>query len=474
MKTINRALRKKDIKDEITMPRGKIVLIIEITDGEIRLLSYQKGIGFKRKNPDKYGYWSIPLAKHIFLNGILQDEVKLAEIFRNFRVEHFKGKNISAVLLLPFYNGLIREFTLPWIRPKDRASAVRYYIQEEVPVPFTELIYDYRVIEEKKDDYLKIQVTAAKKAIVNQYIKCLEEAGYKLQSIEYAVTAAGYFFNRIGLGDFIYSQDIGDGKIQFVFYKKFVPFIIRNIPEEHPDIHKYLVYLGIREFELPVEFVISDKSSFAQQFADLLVTAGLAKSRMEPDFQEEHSDIQKIVDLEGGAVFALLGSLLRIKNNLEGVNFYQNFLVHKHLKILTATAGVLACGIFLLWQLVWFPLYSEFKVFQEEKAYLNKQYAELKQSSQFLLVQEWKKLESLRLKNNMEILKEVMNCTGDQINIKRLNYKQGTLYLWASCSNNSELEVFVRDLRKSGWQEPVLTNYKYDRDGIVFCLSSKK
>jgi type IV pilus assembly protein PilM len=197
----------------------RYLLFIEIDLHEIRFLMEKRSLG---KKSSELIYQNVPWPEGNALEDIL----------RAYRRLFPEKKKIAAFLLIPFENSIIREYRLPWMPKRQRDSAVRYFLQHEIPYITEEFVWRYQVTGEKTGESISIQVTACRKETVRFYSQILLKTGYTLKGMEYSPWALGGIFCReaaAAAAATICLAKSGKDALQFTLYKGRIPQLIRKI-----------------------------------------------------------------------------------------------------------------------------------------------------------------------------------------------------------------------------------------------------
>lgn len=441
-------------------------LSIEVTAREVRFLLWEKNFW---RNPAKVSYLSIPFKQKAEETDNRFDFKEFVEIIREYRVDYLGGKKVPVYLLIPFHNGLIREFKLPWMRRSDRDSAVKYYLQYEIPGLADELVYYYQIIEEKQSEYLTIRVNAVRKDFINAYADCIKQAGYNLKGIEYSVTAFGEILESQAEKRILSLHELKENTVQFVLYKDAVPELIREFNVSQDDINKYQIYLGLDE-QIPIDGIITDSSVQAERIAKVLIDDGLALEKVEIS----HTQLSKMISSESKSIgaAALIGKIQKLgkKNNRD---FYHSFLRLIKVKMAFFGLSLVLVSIMIMGSLVWYPLFTDYIDSQKEIESLEERYRYLQDEQKEDVLTNWKEAQEQSQVDLGKIQKGITNLR-DDVSLTRLDYKQGTLYLWAECHEESSITKLIGNLVSDGWKVPLLVDYKYKKDKINFCLSVKR
>lgn len=157
---------------------------LDISDLSMKYLSFNRA----KKNKIIIGtYGEIKYPEGIITGGQVKDEEKLTSILTEWFVkEKKKLPSPFVVLSLPEEKSFIRAVQIPRVKHEDVANAIRWEIENQIPLPLEDLIYDYEVIESPANDqdHLDVIITAFPRDILNAYIRAIKGAGLELYAIE--------------------------------------------------------------------------------------------------------------------------------------------------------------------------------------------------------------------------------------------------------------------------------------------------
>lgn len=123
----------------------------------------------------------------IITNGEIKDEKRLSEILREWALKEKKRLPSPFVAVsLPEEKSFIRLVQIPIVKREDVANAIRWEIENQIPLPLEDVIYDYEVIEPAQDnqDHLDVLITAFPKELLMSYVRAIKTAGLKPYAIE--------------------------------------------------------------------------------------------------------------------------------------------------------------------------------------------------------------------------------------------------------------------------------------------------
>jgi Tfp pilus assembly PilM family ATPase len=150
---------------------------MSISDSAIRLIKFnQKN---KRLNIEKFAEKT--LSPGIISGGQINNTQELinivTEIKNSLKIDYVK-------VSLPEEKGYLFTGKLPKVPVSEVKSGVESKMEENVPVPPGELIFDYKVMENAEKDRLDIVVSSLPISVVDNYVEVMQGAGLKMLSLE--------------------------------------------------------------------------------------------------------------------------------------------------------------------------------------------------------------------------------------------------------------------------------------------------
>jgi type IV pilus assembly protein PilM len=372
---------------------------------------------------------------------------------------------IPVYLLIPFQNGLIREFKLPWMKKTEREAAVHYYLRHEIPFLIDDFFYDYQLWEAKAKDFLYGRVVAARKEVVVNYANCLKQAGCLLRGIEYSVLAFGEVLETEG-GIRMAIQGVNENRIQLVLYQNKQPEIIREIDLSQSDPAKYQIYLAFKDYPVPLDYVLSDQSPQAEAVVNILIEGGFVREQKRTVRYLEQG--KKTAEDHRFQELALIGEMQRVSKK-KNMNVYRPILRPIKVKTLVSVASLMLCVLLLLMGIVWYPAVTDFHRLQSEVSLLQDQIKQAQSQEEQAMWMDWQD-QTDKSAADIQKVREIMELVEEEVNLTRLDYKQGVLILWIECSDNLAAVQLIGNLTAEGWKNPLLYDYKYQNAKISFCL----
>jgi len=78
---------------------------------------------------------------------------------------------------------IAKEIKIPVLNDEEIKSSIQYQINDFIPIPKNNLIYDYYVIE-KEEDHSRIMLVGAMKSMINDIVSSFKSAGLLVQTID--------------------------------------------------------------------------------------------------------------------------------------------------------------------------------------------------------------------------------------------------------------------------------------------------
>lgn len=145
---------------------------IDISDLSVKYLKFAKS-----GDIEIYGEFSVP--EGIIEGGEIKKENDLEKVFSAWLAgEGRRFRSSFVAVSLPEEKSFVRLIQLPKVQRNELASAVRWEIEANIPMPLEELAYDYEVIEPIGPyNHLDVMIVAFPKRLLTPYIEVLKRAG---------------------------------------------------------------------------------------------------------------------------------------------------------------------------------------------------------------------------------------------------------------------------------------------------------
>ncbi|MBI2098590.1 MAG: type IV pilus assembly protein PilM [Candidatus Wildermuthbacteria bacterium] len=116
-------------------------------------------------------------------NALLLSTNDIAKALRGiFEETHMAEK--KAIFSISDYSTFFTTFELPFIKEEELGSAVRFEARRHVPLPLSEVVLDWQLLEKTKDKRSRILLVAVPKEVVNYYEEIARFAGLTLIALE--------------------------------------------------------------------------------------------------------------------------------------------------------------------------------------------------------------------------------------------------------------------------------------------------
>jgi type IV pilus assembly protein PilM len=124
----------------------------------------------------------IDIEPHAITAGELVDSIVLIDGLKNLW-KNFKFQKKEVNLGLANTKLVIKEVELPVTDDKEIENAIKYQIEDYLPISKDNLIFDFYVIE-KTEGSSKVMIVGALKNMINNYIEAVQSAGLVINSID--------------------------------------------------------------------------------------------------------------------------------------------------------------------------------------------------------------------------------------------------------------------------------------------------
>ncbi len=150
---------------------------VDISDRSIRFIEFREDyLGNKRLA--RYGLKDIEAG--IISNGKVLDREKLIKILNQIKKD-YKLSFVRASI--PEEQVYLFSIQIPKVKENNIRETIELLLEEHVPIPANEIVFDYQIISELENNY-NIEVTAVSTKIVEDYAVIFEEAGLTLVGFE--------------------------------------------------------------------------------------------------------------------------------------------------------------------------------------------------------------------------------------------------------------------------------------------------
>ena len=116
-----------------------------------------------------------PVPKGLIEDGKIKNAEQLKIFFTQLRKD-FKLKHIN--VSLPEQHGYVVIMRIPKVRPDEIYESLELQIEENVPIPAKDAIFDYDIIKDAgTGPYMELNVTVFPRQFIEEYLKAFEDTG---------------------------------------------------------------------------------------------------------------------------------------------------------------------------------------------------------------------------------------------------------------------------------------------------------
>jgi len=193
---------------------------LDISDFSLRFAKIDK----KKEGLElvSFGQEEIPVG--VIKEGEVKDEDKLAGIIKNClkenKGEKFKTKYV--VSSLPEEKSFLDIIQLPLMKEEEIETAVRYEIENHIPLALDKVYFDFQKIEptlKYNKNYQEVLIAATPKTTVEGYLKALKKAGLKPLALEVeSLAVVRALIKKTALLGSLLIIDFGGSRTSFIIY----------------------------------------------------------------------------------------------------------------------------------------------------------------------------------------------------------------------------------------------------------------
>ena len=201
---------------------------VDIGTSSIKVCALKKTkTGFKLQKTARKHY-----ADYILHDGNILDQGFVAKELQKL----LKENNIStraAAAALSSYTVVTKRITVPFLEEAALESSIKIEVESVIPYPLRDIYYNYYVMgaDEEKETMMNLLIVAAKKEVVDSYMKVFSLAGLNLLMLDVDVFAVTNLIEQVyGLSDFsVVAADIGSSVTNIAIIKGEVIEFTREI-----------------------------------------------------------------------------------------------------------------------------------------------------------------------------------------------------------------------------------------------------
>ncbi|MGQ9475780.1 MAG: type IV pilus assembly protein PilM [Actinomycetota bacterium] len=165
-------------------PKKKNVYLgLDISSSSVKVAEITVG----REAPVLTNLGMVPIPEGVVRDGEIEDGVTLAETIKElWSTTGIKEK--SVILGIANQKVIVRPIELPYMEKEELDNALRFQVQDFIPIPIEDAILDYDIIEEfmtaEEERMLTVLLVAAHRDMINAFVEVLREAGLTPSAID--------------------------------------------------------------------------------------------------------------------------------------------------------------------------------------------------------------------------------------------------------------------------------------------------
>ncbi|MBC7246629.1 MAG: type IV pilus assembly protein PilM [Actinobacteria bacterium] len=163
--------------------KGSVAVGLDISSNSVKVAEVTIGKG--EAVLTNLGIVHIP--EGVVRDGEVEDGVTLAEALKElWPLTGIKSKSVT--LGIANQKVIVRPIELPYMEKEELESALRFQVQEFIPIPVDDAILDFDIIEEfmtaEEERMLTVLLVAAHKEMIQSFIEVLRAAGLSIAAID--------------------------------------------------------------------------------------------------------------------------------------------------------------------------------------------------------------------------------------------------------------------------------------------------
>ncbi|MGI8426941.1 MAG: type IV pilus biogenesis protein PilM [Actinomycetota bacterium] len=182
-----------------------------------------------------------------------------------------KGK-ASISISLANQKVVARIAELPYMDESDLRGAIRYQVQELIPIPMDLAVLDYEVLKEFTNDeeerMIRVMVVAAHKDMINTFVDAFEQAGVVPEAIDFTPLA---LMRSMGAQGRLVPENLGEGEALIDVGEEITSMVVHE--NEVPKLARVLAIGGNESAEALVDEIRGSVEYYVGQGE----TAGISK-----------------------------------------------------------------------------------------------------------------------------------------------------------------------------------------------------
>ncbi|MDD5447910.1 MAG: type IV pilus assembly protein PilM [Actinomycetota bacterium] len=165
------------------MPKGGVTIGLDISSDSIKVAA----VNITRAAPVLVNLGMVLLPEGVIKEGEVEDPAALSGLLRDLMKQTgIRKKRVT--LGIANQKVIVRPMDLPYMPDEELESAVRYQVQEFIPIPIDEAVVDFEVVDEymtgEEERMQTILLAAAHRDMIQAFLDALSGAGLVPDAIE--------------------------------------------------------------------------------------------------------------------------------------------------------------------------------------------------------------------------------------------------------------------------------------------------
>ena len=227
--------------------KAAVSLGLDISTSSLKVAEVTAGKG----EPVLSNLGMVRIPDGVVRDGEVEDGVTLAESLKELWSQAgIRGK--SVILGIANQRVIVRPIELPYMEREELDSALRFQVQEFIPIPIEDAILDFDIIEEfmtaEEERMLTVLLVAAHKEMIQSFIEVLKAAGLSLSAIDLKAFAVPRALIPLGVLQAGYEEreaecmvNVGAGMTNITILKDNVPRFARFLLRGGDDFVRAMV-----------------------------------------------------------------------------------------------------------------------------------------------------------------------------------------------------------------------------------------
>jgi len=209
---------------------------LDISDLSLKIVKLnKKGAVFGLAS---FGEAEIPAG--IIEGGEIKNEDALAKIIKEAtsKVKGEKLKTKYVIASLPEEKSFLQVIQLPKMTEEDLQKAVRFEVENYIPLPIGEVYLDFQVIQpiHNHPDHLDVLIAALPRKTVDPYVASIKKAGLVPMALEVESQAIARALIKNGSSSLpVLLIDFGATRTSFIIFSGYSPLFTSSIPVSSRD-----------------------------------------------------------------------------------------------------------------------------------------------------------------------------------------------------------------------------------------------